>query len=116
MGEVVSAKRGSAGRHGGGHKVRQRGANASQRRAAERAKQARIARLRTMAHICHATGCKVAVPPRMFMCQAHWLSLPEPLRHAIWRTYRRGQEVRKDPSPEYLEAARAAIKYLEAES
>lgn len=66
-----------------------------------------------MAHICHATGCKVAVPPRMFMCRSHWLSLPEPLRHAIWRTYRRGQEVRKDPSPEYLAAARAAIEYLE---
>lgn len=36
-------KRGSSGRHGGGHKVRQRGANASDRKQAEREKQARIA-------------------------------------------------------------------------
>lgn len=40
------AKGGSSGRHGGGHKVRQRGANASDRRAAERAKQAKIAKER----------------------------------------------------------------------
>jgi hypothetical protein len=36
------AKGGSSGRHGGGHKDRQRGANASDRKAAERATQARI--------------------------------------------------------------------------
>jgi hypothetical protein len=37
-------KTGSGGRHGGGHKARDRGANATDRRAAEREKQARIAR------------------------------------------------------------------------
>lgn len=42
----MMAKGGSSGKHGGGHKVRQRGANASDRKAAERAKQARIAKER----------------------------------------------------------------------
>ena len=36
-------KSGSGGRHGGGHTDRQRGANASDRKANERAKQAKIA-------------------------------------------------------------------------
>jgi hypothetical protein len=39
-------KSGSGGQHGGGHKDRQRGANASDRRQVERDKQARIARER----------------------------------------------------------------------
>lgn len=39
----MASKPGSSGKHGGGHKVRQRGANASDRKAAERAKQERIA-------------------------------------------------------------------------
>lgn len=63
-------------------------------------------------HTCHATGCTVAVPPKMFMCRSHWFALPKALRDAIWRTYRPGQEIRKDPSPEYLDAAREAIAYL----
>jgi hypothetical protein len=68
------------------------------------------------AHLCHADGCRIPVPPRMFMCRGHWYSLPKPLRDAIWATYRPGQEVRKDPSPEYLAAAQAAIGYLAARS
>jgi hypothetical protein len=36
-------KKGSTGKHGGGHKVRDRGANASDRKQAEKDKQARIA-------------------------------------------------------------------------
>jgi hypothetical protein len=39
-------KKGSTGKHGGGHKVRQRGANASTRKQAERDKQDRIAKER----------------------------------------------------------------------
>lgn len=64
-------------------------------------------------HYCHATGCKRPVPPRMFMCAPDWRRLPPSLRAAVWRYYRPGQEVSKDPSPEYLQAARAAISYLE---
>lgn len=63
-------------------------------------------------HRCHAAGCITPVPPRMFMCRPHWLSLPRIHRDAIWATYVPGQEDRKDPSPEYLEAARAAIDWL----
>jgi len=39
-------KRGSSGQHGGGHKDRQRGANASDRKKAEREKQDKIAKER----------------------------------------------------------------------
>ena len=64
------------------------------------------------AHLCHAPGCKTPVPSKMFACRPHWYALPKPMRDAIWATYRDGQEVTKDPGPEYLEAARAAVDYL----
>ena len=64
------------------------------------------------AHTCHADGCNAAVPPRMFMCKAHWFALPKAMRDWIWDVYVPGQEVRKDPSREYLDAARACINYL----
>lgn len=67
-----------------------------------------------MSHTCHARGCDRAVPPKMFMCKGHWLSLPEPMRDAIWAAYRPGQEVTKTPSREYLTVARAAINWLAA--
>jgi cobalamin biosynthesis protein CobD/CbiB len=60
-------------------------------------------------HRCHALGCQKPVPARMFMCLAHWRLVPAALKAEVWRTYRRGQEIRKDPSAEYLEAAAAAI-------
>ncbi len=63
-------------------------------------------------HECHRTGCHVIVPPKIFMCKPDWFALPKPLRDAVWATYRPGQEVTKDPSREYLAAARAAIEYL----
>lgn len=62
-----------------------------------------------MSHLCHATACKAAVPPKMFMCRKHWFMVPSDLRDAIWATYRPGQETTKDPSPEYIETAREAI-------
>jgi hypothetical protein len=64
-------------------------------------------------HTCHATGCKIAVPPRMFMCRSHWFALPKHMRDAVWAVYVPGQEQRKDPSPEYLEVAHEWISYLE---
>jgi len=45
----------------------------------------------------------------MSMCKPHWYMVPKPLRKEVWRTYRKGQEVTKDPSREYLAAAKAAI-------
>jgi hypothetical protein len=60
-------------------------------------------------HSCHARNCNTPVPPRMFMCRKHWFMVPKPMQDAIWATYRPGQERTKDPSPEYLDAATAAV-------
>ena len=65
-------------------------------------------------HLCHAVGCERAVPPRYLMCSAHWGMVPHHLQQRVWATYVRGQEVRKDPTPEYLAAARAAINAVAA--
>lgn len=62
-----------------------------------------------MRHTCHAHGCKTPVPPRMFMCRAHWFSLRKPTRDAIWREYRPGQEDDKRPSLRYLAVQRFAV-------
>lgn len=48
----------------------------------------------------------------MFMCRRHWYMVPRTLRSAIWRTYSPGQEIRRDPSPEYLRAAIDAVKVV----
>lgn len=63
-------------------------------------------------HVCHAEGCTMEVPPRMLMCRRHWRMVPRSLQDAVWATYVRGQEVRKDPTAENLKAARAAIDYV----
>jgi hypothetical protein len=60
-------------------------------------------------HTCHANGCNNSVPPRMLMCLRHWRMVPRPLQQAVWATYVPGQEIRKDPTGNYLDAARAAI-------
>lgn len=62
-----------------------------------------------MGHVCHASGCNVSVPQRMLMCRRHWRMVPKPLQDRVWATYVHGQEIRKDPSDDYLEAAQAAI-------
>lgn len=67
-----------------------------------------------MPHTCHAIGCNTAVPPKLFMCRKHWFMLPKKHRDAIWATYRPGQEIDKDPSQEYLQAASDAISWLAA--
>lgn len=48
----------------------------------------------------------------MFMCRRHWAMLPKVNKDAIWANYVPGQERRKDPTPEYLAAAMAAINAL----
>lgn len=60
-------------------------------------------------HHCHAKGCGSHVPPKLLMCARHWRMVPKPLQALVWATYRPEQEVKKDPSREYLEAARQAI-------
>lgn len=63
-------------------------------------------------HTCHAINCERAVPPKLFMCLSHWHKLPKATRDAIWDTYRRGQEIDKKPSTEYLLTAARAILWL----
>lgn len=63
-------------------------------------------------HTCHAYGCNISVEPRLFMCSRHWFMVPARLRREIRRTYRLGQEITKDPSPEYLVAALAARQHV----
>jgi hypothetical protein len=45
----------------------------------------------------------------MFMCRGHWYGLRKPTRDAIWREYRRGQELDKEPSLRYLAVQRFAV-------
>lgn len=61
-------------------------------------------------HKCHAEGCLVSVPPKLLMCARHWRMVPQGLKLAVWRHYRPGQEIDKNPTEEYLAAARAAIE------
>lgn len=68
--------------------------------------------MQTMIHECHAVGCDRPVDPRYLMCPQCWRRVPYSLKQEVLRCYRAGQEVRKDPTPEYLEAARAAIDSL----
>jgi hypothetical protein len=63
-------------------------------------------------HTCHWPGCDKEVPPAMWGCKGHWFTLPKPLRDRIWATYRRGQEITKSPSPEYIEAALAVQEWI----
>lgn len=65
-------------------------------------------------HFCHWIDCRQQVPPKLFMCRAHWFALPASLRSAIWRTYRPGQEQDKRPSPEYIAAAKAVQEWIKS--
>lgn len=60
-------------------------------------------------HTCHAHECPMLVPPRLFMCLPHWRSLAKVTRDAVWREYRPGQEIRKNPSLRYLAVQRFAV-------
>lgn len=58
-----------------------------------------------MAHHCHWPGCTIEVAPKLWGCRKHWFTLPKHLRDKIWAIYRPGQEISKDPSNEYIDAA-----------
>ena len=60
-------------------------------------------------HNCHARDCTTLVSPRLLMCRRHWRMVPQALQDEVWRTYRQGQELDKDPSMAYIQAAKAAI-------
>jgi hypothetical protein len=67
-----------------------------------------------MKHTCHARNCAKEVPPKLLMCLKHWRMVPRDLQRAVWAAYHEGQEITKDPSLEYLRAARAAIQAVAA--
>ncbi len=61
-----------------------------------------------MSHTCHADNCKKEVPPKMFMCLAHWKMVPKDMQRNIWHHYRPGQERDKRPTINYLKATKMA--------
>jgi len=63
-----------------------------------------------VSHRCHAAGCKEEVPARLLMCAYHWRMVDKPLQAAVYYNYRQGQEIDKQPSSEYLDAAKAAVR------
>lgn len=63
-------------------------------------------------HHCHAIGCTAKTHPRLFMCPRHWRMLTREHQQAIWREYRAGQEIRKDPTMAYIQVAKAAQLWL----
>lgn len=65
-------------------------------------------------HKCHAEGCNISVPPKMLFCRKHWAMLPAKLKAEIWREYKPGQEIRKDPTPAYMEVQRRAVAAVAA--
>lgn len=67
-------------------------------------------------HICHWPGCGREVPPAMWGCKTHWFRLPARLRAKVWRAYRPGQEVTKDPSAEYLAVAHEVQAWIAQQS
>jgi hypothetical protein len=62
-----------------------------------------------MKHHCHIPDCNTVVPPRLLMCARHWRMVPKAQQGSVGLYYRPGQENDKNPSVEYLRAARAAI-------
>jgi len=65
-----------------------------------------------MSHHCHATNCKINVPPEMFMCKRHWFMLPQSMRKLIWANYREGQCDDMNPSKEYCIIAKRCLEYI----
>lgn len=63
-------------------------------------------------HYCHAASCSERCAPRLFACPAHWRALPQILKDAIHREYRKGQEITKTPSVRYLAVQRRAVGVL----
>lgn len=66
----------------------------------------------TRNHTCHWTNCGKQVPPAMWGCKEHWFKLPKPLRDAIWKEYRPGQEKDGTPSDRYLIVAELVKEWI----
>lgn len=68
-----------------------------------------------LTHRCHWPTCNRYVPPMMWGCKTHWFALPKYLRDKIWAEYRLGQEIRKDPSEEYMEVYNEVQEWIETQ-
>ena len=64
-------------------------------------------------HTCHWPGCDKAVPPAMWGCGPHWFTLPKAARDDILSTYRKGQEIDKRPSADYVRVAQAVQEWIQ---
>lgn len=62
-----------------------------------------------MRHHCHAHKCFRDIPPKLLMCRQHWKMVPRNIQTLVWKHYRPGQEVDKQPSHEYLKAQQLAV-------
>lgn len=63
-----------------------------------------------MKHTCHAENCTTEVKPEFLMCGKHWRMVPNKLKLNVLKTYRPGQCDDKNPSQEWVAAAKAAIQ------
>ncbi len=63
-------------------------------------------------HKCHWPDCNKQVPPAMWGCSKHWFILPANLRAKIWRAYRPGQEIDREPSKDYLNIAHEIQEFI----
>ena len=62
-----------------------------------------------MPHHCHAVDCEESVPPKMHMCLKHWRMVPKAVQDLIWKHYRSGQEIDKQPSIDYIATAFVSV-------
>lgn len=65
-------------------------------------------------HTCHARCCTEEVPPKLLMCRHHWFMVPRSLRTKVNAGYRPGQCDARNPSREWLKAAKEAIRAVAA--
>src|ERR1700733_6789312 len=70
-------------------------------------------------HLCHAVGCNRPIPPSSHMCATHWKMVPRLIQRLIWIHYRKGQEIDKRPSVNYIATAfvsLSCVAFLEGKS
>jgi len=65
-------------------------------------------------HYCHWPGCRTPVSPKLWGCKRHWYALPKELRNKVWDAYVPGQEIRKDPTGEYMDVMAELYAWIKA--
>jgi hypothetical protein len=45
----------------------------------------------------------------MLMCRKHWFMVPRKIQALVWKHYRPGQEIDKNPSEDYVLVQRSAV-------